>query len=264
MQDHILNAIANGDLNTGNISFDNIREFRRQLMGVHEQLGHGRNVLTSCDQLDQYLHSYGNMVSDQWDTFLEKAAFHNDCSVSSVRVVSYGCGQGLEISKLLDQIVIGDLQTGVPLKYIIKQIVLVETSPLALARACGIVKTYCPNSEVFTVQKDLDSLDTHELRLSSEDTTIHIFSNILDIPTFDSFDLFIKMLQTHGRHIVLAVSHHRDFEGGSSRLRDLEHALTDSSLQPWLRIERSDIEAFNLSNGMPAISWELMLEVNAQ
>jgi hypothetical protein len=261
--DRILNAIAIGELNTENISFQKLIDFRRQLPGVHEQLGYGRNILTSYEQLDQYLHSYGNMTFSQWNNFLDSASFHDDCSINSVRIVSYGCGQGLEMSILLDQIVIGELATGIPLRNITKQVVLVEPSPVALARAYGVVKTYCPSSDVFTIQKDLDSVDKDELRLSPDDTTIHIFSNVLDIPTFDSVALFAKMFGTRGRHIILAVSHNRSFEGGADRFRSLEKAVTDKSLDNWLRIQDSTIDEFNCYNGMPAISWELKLEVCA-
>jgi hypothetical protein len=262
VQDRILNAIAISALNTKNISFQKLREFRGQFLGVHEQLGYGRNILTSHEQLDQYLHSYGNMTFGQWDNFLQNALFHDDCSINSVRIVSYGCGQGLETSILFDQIVIGDLATGMRLRDITKQVVLVEPSLVALARAYGVVKTYCPSSDVFTIQKDLDSIDADELRLSPDDTTIHIFSNVLDIPTFDSGALFTKMFRTRGRHIILAVSHNRSFEGGADRFRSLEKAVMDKSLDDWLCIEDSTINEFKIPNGMPAISWELRLEVS--
>ena len=262
VQDRVLNAITIGELNTENISFERLRAFRRQIPNVHEQLGYGRNILASYDQLDQYLHSYGNMTFGQWDTFLQSASFHDDCSVNSVRIVSYGCGQGLELSMLFDQIVIGELATGMPLRNIAKQVVLIEPSPVALARAYGVVKTYCPSSNVFTIQKKLDNVDVSELRLSPDDTTIHIFSNILDIPTFDSGVLFTKIFQTCGHHIILAVSHNREFAGGANRFRSLEKALTDNALDDWLSIQSSSIIEFNCPNGMPAISWELRLEAS--
>jgi len=262
MQDRILNAITIGELNTSNISFERLKSFRRQLLGIHEQLGYGRNILTSYEQLDQYLHSYGNMTFGQWDTFLQNAAFHDDCSTNSVCIVSYGCGQGLELSMLFDQIVIGEHATGLRLRDITKQVVLVEPSAVALARAYGVVKTYCPRTDAFAIQKDLDGIDIKELRLSADDTNIHIFSNILDIPTFNSGALFTKMFQTRGRHIILAVSHNRAFEGGASRFRSLEKAVTDKTNDGWLSIQSSSIVEFDCPNGMPAISWELRLEVN--
>lgn len=261
MQDRVLNAITIGELNTENISFNRLRAFRRQLYSIHEQLGRGRSILSSCEQLDQYLHSYGNMVEGQWDVFIKKALFHYDKSIESVRIVSYGCGQALELSILFDRIIIGELETGTFLRKITKQIVLVEPSLVALSRAYEVVKTYCPDSNVFRIQKELDHVDVDELRLSPDDTSVHVFSNILDIPTFDSRALFTKIFQTCGRHIVLAVSHNRDFEGGANRIHSLERAVTDKTHANWLKIQDSIITEFDCPNGMPAISWELRLEV---
>lgn len=261
MEDRVLNAIGSGEINTENISFQKIISFRRQITGIHDQLGYGRNILTSYQQLDQYLHSYGNMISGQWDVFLDKALFHDDRSIDSVCIVSYGCGQALELSILFDQIKMGDLQTGLRLRNITKQIVLIEPSEVALARAYGVVNTYCPDSKIVAVQKCIDDVDASELSLLSTDTNIHIFSNILDIPAFDAGLLFSKMFETCGRHIILAVSHDRPFEGGSERFYSLEKAVTADKHNDWLRVQRSCIEQFTISNKRPAISWELMLEV---
>ena len=92
-------------------------------------------------------------------------------------------------------------------------------------------------------------------------STIHLFSNVLDIDDFDYGSLFTKMFQSIGRHSVLAVSHDREFHGGSSRFRDINQQITDPLNPDYFSVSMSKIDQFICSNGPPAISWQLHFEV---
>lgn len=260
MEDKILQAIKIGEINTENISFEKIREFRNET-NVHDELGNGRNVLVTYEQLDQYLHSYGTMISSQWIIFLQDATFHNDASISSVSIISYGCGQGLELSMLFDWVVIGESDTGKQLRDITKKITLVDLSSVALMRARAIVKTYCPNADVLVLPKDLDDLLFDDFNFSSDNVNFHVFSNVLDIPSFDVEALFSKILKIQGRHIFLIVSHDRNFKGGVNRLYCLEKYLKNVVIGGSLKNKIPPMIKFVCRNGMPAISWEIDLEV---
>jgi hypothetical protein len=262
MEDRILQAIKTGELNAENISFKEIRGFRNET-NVHDELGNGRNVLVTYEQLDQYLHSYGPMISSQWRIFLKAATFHNDASISSVSIISYGCGQGLELSMLFDLIVIGESDTGKQLRDITKKITLVDLSPVALIRAHAIVKTYCSDVDVLVLPKNLDELLIDDFNFSSDNVNIHVFSNVLDIPSFDIEALFSKILKIQGRHIFLIVSHDRNFKGGVNRLYCLEKYLKNVIISVSLKSKLLPMIEFVCHNGMPAISWEIDLEVCA-
>ncbi|MGE3297799.1 MAG: hypothetical protein AB7I68_10670 [Porticoccaceae bacterium] len=65
MTDLIIDAITNGSINAGNISFDTLRNVAGRDAGRWSELGRGREILGSHDQLDQYLYSYGPMTKSQ-------------------------------------------------------------------------------------------------------------------------------------------------------------------------------------------------------
>jgi hypothetical protein len=152
-------------------------------------------------------------------------------------------------------------QLGTKLIPHIQNVVLIEPSQTALTRAGAIVECYCPGNAIFSVNKKLDDLSEDDIQSCRGLHSIHIFSNVLDIGGFDNGTLFTKMFSTKGRHTVLAVSHDRNFEGGSDRFDDLEEQIKDEKHREWYSLESSTITRFNSGNGQPTISWQLHLEV---
>ncbi len=253
VSDRIINAINAGELNTSNVSFSAIKDYGHD--SGHDmwgELGRGRAILSSIDQLDQYLYSYGGMIQGQWDTFL--AGIELPLDDKAVCITDYGCGQGLATALLFDNV-------GPALCSKTSKITLIEPSLLALTRAKSIVSIYCPHLEVQTINKKLDDLIQNDLQNCSDATNVHIFSNILDIEGFDTVAVFDKMFKTAGQHIILGVSHDRDFDGGSERIRKLDKWVQNPKHSKWLQIQKSNINEFDCPNQKPAISWELRLEV---
>jgi hypothetical protein len=240
MTDVIIEAIHNGQISTSNISFERLRDVAGRDLGCWNALGRGRSILTSVDQLDQYLYSYGPMTRSQWAGFLPSVSVPS----GPFCLIDYGCGQGLGSAIVLDQL-------GTKLIPHIQNVVLIEPSQMALTRAEAIV----------SVNKKLDDLSEDDIQSCRGLHCIHIFSNVLDIDGFDNGTLFAKMFSTKGRHTVLAVSHDRNFEGGSDRFDDLEEQIKDEKHRKWYSLESSTITRFNSGNGQPTISWQLHLEV---
>jgi hypothetical protein len=251
MDDLIINAINDGLLSASNISFDNIRQLASKDLNLWNQLGRGRAILESSSELDQYLYSYGPMTRAQWHTILAQLSLVPE----PMEIIDYGCGQGLAITLLFD--FFGD-----DLIKSIRKVVLIEPSQVALKRAEAIVKCYSENYfQVEVVNKKLEDIVPEDLLGNKGVLTNHIFSNVLDIDDYDHFELLEKIFQRKGRHCILAVSHDRNFEGGSSRFRDLETSISDPEYRNWFTVQQTHIWQFDCGNGKPAIAWVLEIEV---
>ena len=104
------------------------------------------------------------------------------------------------------------------------------------------------------------SLD--ELGYIEDINNIHLFSNVLDIPNFNHFNLFQKILQNNGLHCILAVSHSRSFHGGDDRFKELQKQINDEKYASRIRVLKSQIDdklKYNIKTNL--ISWELHVEV---
>ena len=144
----------------------------------------------------------------------------------------------------------------------IQRVILIEPSQIALSRAEAIVSCYSANQfQIETINKRLEALNPEDLLGYEGILTNHIFSNVLDIDGYDHFELLEKIFQRKGRHCVLAVSHDRDFEGGSSRFRDLEKAICDPQYRDWFTVQQTQVWQYQCGNGKPAIAWVLETEV---
>ncbi|WP_210413393.1 hypothetical protein [Altererythrobacter sp. TH136] len=203
--------------------------------------------------MDQYLYSYGPMIACQW------AALGKGISLTSapVRLVDYGCGQGLAGLLLYDQF-------GDAFATMLRKVVLVEPSPVALVRAEAIYQNVAPDSEMFCVNKGFDEVTFGDLEVEEGLATIHVFSNVLDIKGFDQFRLLGEIM-TDGVHTILAVSHDRDFDGGTERIRSLKAALEDPSHADALTVSHSEMAEFRCGPGdkYPVVSWHVEVEVRS-
>lgn len=250
MADLVEEAIRTGEIDADNISFDKLRSVAGRDCGCWDQLGRGRRILSTHDQLDQYLYSYGPMTRSQWQEFLQNVTIPK----GPVRILDYGCGQGLAGALLLDNL-------GREFTKRVESVVLIEPSAVALGRARTVLGCYCGKRTIVALQKTLDDLSPKELGSVEGINNIHLLSNVLDIEGFQHFNLFTKMFQAKGQHSVLAVSHNRDFHGGAGRFRELEKAVSDKKHRAWFSVKGSRIEEFICGNNQPAISWELHVEV---
>jgi SAM-dependent methyltransferase len=250
MTDIVIDTVRSGEIDAANISFDKLRAIAGRQLGIHGQLGYGRSILSTHEQPDQYLHSYGPMIRSQWHQLLQKTTIPK----GKVQILDYGCGQGLATALLIDNL-------GREFLKRVESVVLIEPSAVAIARAGAVLGCYCGKRPVISLQKLLDDLSPKDLKPLEGANNIHLLSNVLDIESFQHFDLFTKMFQAKGQHSVLAVSHNRNFHGGSGRFRELEKNLGDRKHSAWFSIGASRIDEFSCDNGMPAISWELHVGV---
>jgi hypothetical protein len=250
VNDLIIEAINCSQLNRSNISFGAIRTIAGRNYEIQQTLGYGRSIIETCQQLDQYLYSYGPMTKAQWDAFLPNVSLPN----GNLNLIDYGCGQGLGSVILFDYF-------GPSLTERIKQVRLIEPSAVALLRAKEVIDCYLHAHQAVTLNKRLDEIAAEDLNANGLLPQVHILSNVLDIDGFDHGQLFSKILQSVGRHAVLAVSHDRDFHGGSNRFEQLDNAIKDPKHSKQFKIQSSSICRFTCGTNKPAISWELHIEV---
>lgn len=234
----------------GNISFNDIRRLATPDNDVWNQLGRGRAILTTEDQLNQYMYSYGPMVKSQWNKVLNSF----ELTKADLVIIDYACGQGLASVLFLDEY----YQTH---KKHISKVTLIEPSLLALQRAKKILKCYSSDIDIIKINKKLDDVTSKELATNSNQHKIHLFSNILDIDGFDVFDLFNKILESEGQHTFLVVSHDREFAGGTQRLREIYDAMIEPKYAEEFNMNNSLIETFQCSNGTPAVFFIINVEV---
>lgn len=257
-QDIVIDAIRHQTFNANNLNFRSLRNFAGIDHQLHAALDRGRLTIHRQALLNQYLFSYGPMVERQWAYIFPKTLeMLNDHHDADVHLFDYGCGQGLASLLLLEK-VIGMDQT-------INKVTLIEPSQIALQRAAQIMACKLPNATIIPIQKKLDDVSMQELHVDQDKMNVHLFSNVLDIESFDQFEVFRKLLKQGGTHYVMAVSNDRDCYGGAPRLEALYDALhryahMNSNL---CTITHATLDRFTDQRGMNHLYFFLKLEINA-
>lgn len=247
-QDARLGALVQVSSVTQGISFRLVRSVIGNDWDVWGQLGRGTSILTSTQQLDQYVYSYGLMVQQQWTELARDLKPPKE----AVRLIDHGCGQGIAGLVLADKL-------GSGFGAALKKIVLVEPSAGALVRAEAIYRIIAPAAEIVCVCKTFDEMQPDDFGAVADLDTLHLFSNVIDVPGYDQFRLFSHAL-SEGSHRVVAVSHDRDFDGGTQRLIALKSALEHPDHRSMLSVKESEIQRFACGS-KPMISWTAKLEV---
>lgn len=250
MIDRAIESISNRT--NDNISFLWLRSHLKAEHSLRSSLNYGRAVIDTIPKLDQYLYSYGPMIESQWHCILPLLQQLNH----PTRLIDYGCGQGLG-GLLLNDVTSGGI-TGE-----VNDVLLIEPSPLALARAVAIYECLFPQASIRTICKRFDDVLDSDTALSRTGHTLHIFSNSLDVTGFDPLTLLGNTLSV-GRHTILAVSHDRNFDGGTPRIESVQSALEAAAAESYLTIHRSTMDRFVCDNPTQSkgVVWICEFEVN--
>ena len=228
------------------------RRFMFNDADVWASLDRGRAVLDNVAQLNQYLWAYGLMIEAQWQCVVARLPEVE----RPARLIDYGCGQGvagLLISERTDGAALANAT----------EIVLIEPSAPALARAEAVYRTLGPNAAVLPLQKRFDDVRSADIAAGLDGSTLHLFSNTLDVEGFDPSRLIGDVLR-RGRHTVLAVSHDREDPGGTPRFRQVKAAFEHPDRTGDLTINRSVLEQFKCGDNdkWDAVVWLCDLEVH--
>lgn len=155
------------------------------------KLRHGVALLDSNELLCQYIFSYGNMHEAKINTALSSIKDPNEAFRNNLSIIDWGCGQGLATVCFFDFL----KEHNVPNNT--QKVILIEPSEQALERARLHTNLYLKDeSKIKSVCKCLDDVEKSDIE-TSQSTTVHFFSNILDIEQID----LKKLAQLVGRNI---------------------------------------------------------------
>lgn len=162
-------------------------------------LQRGVKVLTEQNQLLAYLHSYGKMHHAKMMSAINPIQ-QNDLQ-GVIEVYDWGCGQGLASICFIEYLNEQEID------YSINKFTLIEPSEIAIKRASLHLRKYTAETQIITINKDLDSLDNNDFESNEPATKVHLFSNILDIDLFSMTDL-ISLIKYNfkGKNIFVCVS----------------------------------------------------------
>lgn len=166
-------------LKVWDVAFDFVQKLPAELCEeLHDSLNRGVDVLDSEPLLQMYIYSYGKMHKAKlyyaFDNLHENVFKYNE-----VEIVDYGCGQGLATICYHDYIIEHNTEQHV------KKITLIEPSKMALSRAELLCSTFFPEAEIVAINKQFDELTVEDLLIYNDIPTIHLFSNILDVESYD-------------------------------------------------------------------------------
>lgn len=191
------------------------------------------------------------MIESQWEYVTPYLANREP----PVLWIDYGCGQGLA------GLLIKDNLSEDPFKAV-SDIVLIEPSSIALARAEAIYRKLAPHAKITSLCKLFDDVDPTDIPAAPAGPVLHLFSNSMDIEGVNSVDLISKSLRP-GAHRILAVSNDRTYPGGTPLLVAAKAAFDNPSIASWLTIRQSDLVKFTCNNRSEskAVVWFCDLEV---
>lgn len=170
-----------------NPSFDKVRDlstkFYRELPQalqdeLFETLNRGVDILDSEPQMATYLYAFGKMHQAKLEYAFSKLP-KEFLELPEINIIDYGCGQALGTMCYADYLRENCYSQKV------KTITLIEPSEMCLKRAALHTSVFFPNAEIKTVNMEFDNLIQSDIICSEETPTLHIFSNVLDVLSFD-------------------------------------------------------------------------------
>lgn len=194
------------------IEFGNIVEAAREALPPDVRrvpwmgLEHGIVPLDTEQKLDQYLAAYGKMHLEKMRMTLDSLDDPIKDIGDFVSVVDWGCGQALATCAFFDWLCTKEIDAN-----IVRRVHLIEPSELALARATVHVEAYkqqyVSDLSIHQIKKFINDVSGSDFDIKGVSTTIHLFSNILDIETIDIDELAELIKHTFiGRQIFCCVS----------------------------------------------------------
>ncbi len=138
-------------------------------------IGDGTNILTTYEQLHAYTYCFGLMHEAK----LRRAfkSIPKNMLNTEIEVIDYACGQGIATVCFANFIEENNYAT------IIKRIVLIDPSAIALSRASLLCRKVCPNALINTINLEFNDM-RQGLIPSTNIRRFHLLSNILDMTNY--------------------------------------------------------------------------------
>ena len=180
-------------------------------------LEHGVVPLDTEQKLDQYLAAYGRMHVEKIRMALDSLSDAGTLLAAPISIVDWGCGQGLATCCFFDWLNNSQIDLGR-----VHRIHLIEPSAIALQRARDNIAKYAGQYnckfDVRAIERYINDIQSEDFDISEINTTLHLFSNILDIESVDLDSLAQRIQNTFaGRQIFCCVG---PLNNGASRIME--------------------------------------------
>lgn len=164
------------------------------------KLEHGLGDLSTQDEMDMYLTTYGEIHQSKLLLALSKVP-RRILSENTISVIDYGCGQGIASIVLCDVLHSNDGST-----YLISEFYPIEPSEACLKRAIDFIHKSYPTANITYFNYPCEDIWRMDIKPKSK-VVIHLFSNVLDIPDFPRERVAKKIKMMRGYiNMVLCVS----------------------------------------------------------
>lgn len=181
------------------LACDFVRKLPKELCEeLHKSLNRGADILDSEALLQMYFYSFGEMHAAKLNYAFEHLQKYIK-EAKKVELIDYGCGQGIA------SMCYHDFISNANSSQEITRVTLIDPSEMALSRASLLCSRFYPNSEIKTVNKDFESLTENDIKISKLIPTIHLFSNILDLESFniEKFARLVKSVSVGDNEYVI-------------------------------------------------------------
>ena len=203
-----------------------ISDSRRQITWgqryeLKDSLNHGKNILQTDAQLAAYLNWYGEMHKVKCRIAVQNFPF--DSLTNRIHIIDWGCGQGIASLCILESLEQRGLLSSV------RKVTLIEPSVAALSRAKQNIEKAISGHEISIecinqkLPSDLPNSDSLEVSMTCS-STIHLFSNILDIVDISLKKTAEMIVNREGTHYILCMG---PCNGNKDRLNDFCGYFTD-------------------------------------
>lgn len=156
--------------------FSSLNESKKA--SLKDALDHGAGYIASSEELRAYIASYGEIHQAKLLQAFNNLP-HNIWSERDLSVVDYGCGQGIAEMVLADFLESRWIDND-----FIKDFTLIEPSRTNLKQCNRYVSAFYKNAKIRSICKSDYEITADDVSAECE-TILHLFSNVIDLNTFD-------------------------------------------------------------------------------
>lgn len=154
---------------------------------LYNDLKRGKDIIDDDMHLNMYLRSFGKMHKAKLDTAYACLPDASSIFSEDIEIYDWGCGQGIASVCLLDFLRSSHISSK------IVAVNLIDPSKPATDRAEDVISCFDKSLNVKVINKTFDKLQEEDFTHSSH-KKLHLFSNILDVESFDLAQ-FIQLFQ---------------------------------------------------------------------
>lgn len=199
--------------------------------------GRGVSLLNTEAEMFEYLKRFGKMhYAKLLSSFTPNFPQH---FTTSVNIVDWGCGQGIASMTFIE-------------KYgasVVNSITLIEPSEIVIKRASLHCKKFAPNAFLRTICKKFDDIVQADIKTEPNSTTIHLFSNILDIDDYNIKHLLdiVDSVLTNKNYFICVSPYIDDIKSAKLNIF-MKHFMKRTTFSLYHDIENTKQGAFWLCN----------------